>query len=164
VRTIEEEGALVFKRGAPIDELARRWLALREVAKQLEKAVREHVEETGEPIPLGDKKGTVWGPRPGTGWETIQSYERTIQLLEDYGMTREQRVEWFRFVGEHHFAGRVRKALDELRVPDGSQERENLVVPVTAFTFTSFRPDPKEGPAPGTTLDQLDRKIDDLML
>ena len=142
LRAAEAEGAeAIFRQDPP--EIARRRLGLAALASKYDRAAKAIVEESGDPIPLGD--GSVLGGKPALAWEAVMSYEDTMAELRRLGMTPEQEVEWFRFCGAQHFPGRVRSALYEL-CPEEAQgliESDTIVTPTTTERFEVWWPDGK---------------------
>lgn len=142
------------------EEAARAWLAAKAVAARLEKFVKKHVELHGS-IALGDPHGTVLGFHEIEGKETLVSYERTMELLREFGMSEAQFVEHFRFVAPNHFAARVKKVAMEVLGVD-RETLERLVIPVTKSEFTTFVPELRHV-AEAMSDEGIDTLIDDLL-
>ena len=144
--------------GLDLPTAARTMLGLEARAKVLRKRVRAAVEKTGDPVPLEDPHGTVLGFVPTQGWETVQSYEQTIDALRLYGLTDAQFVEHFRFVAPNHWPSRVRKVLkQELGADEGTID--SLVIPVTKSEFTTYVPERVLESARPATIEDLDRLL-----
>jgi len=157
-RAAAEQGASALA-GLDDSEAARLWLGAKALVTALDKHVRGAFDASDcTPIPLNDPHGTVLGFKPIAGVETLQSYERTMERLRQFGMSRVMEAENFRFVAAHHFAGRVRDVLKELRV--GEEIADELVTPVAKQRFTTFVPDPV---ARELTLEELEARFDRLM-
>lgn len=158
--------AAVVKSGGVPDgtpsEMARALGAVKSIVGDLDDMVRELVDgdELNAPIPLGDPLGTVLGYKPSQGWEVLLPYEETMQRLRELGMTKDLEIEHFRFVAANHYPSRVKKVLkDVLRVDPDTLEQ--LVIPISNMTFTTYRPEKKAAAATTfTDLDEVERALD----
>lgn len=147
----------------PLEQQVSVMLGLRAHLKAIESRLRVHVDVNG-PIPMFDPEQHVFGAKPVDGWRVTKTYEQALNDLEALGMTPEQRVEWFRFCAEHHFASRVKKALEELVGKKNARQwidAGEWLEPVAKPEFAMWLPPETEKPSEGAaTIADLDDLID----
>lgn len=150
----------------PLEQQVNVLLGLRTHVKALESRLRLHVDVHG-PIPMKDDEGHVFGGKPLDGWRVTKDYEQTLADLDALQMTPEQRVEWFRFCAKHHFAGRVKKALETLVGRQSAKqwiEAGEWLEPMTETEFSMWLPPETAAPSVGpATIEDLDDLIDRAM-
>lgn len=136
-----DQGSDVAADMAPAD-IARRWIALKAATGRMERKTRALVKDLGGPLPLGD--GSQLGHKPTVGYSPVLSYEATMAMLRDFGMTPELEAEWFRHCAKRYYPGRIRKAVNELLGREAREVLDNdvLVTPVTLEEFSVWTPDP----------------------
>jgi len=134
-----------------VEQQAARVVALSRHLQTLERSVRAYARSHG-PIPLG---GACIGYKPVEKLEPAVSYEETLAELRTIGMTPAQEIEWFRFVREADFPGRVRSALWELNPATAKGWMQELLSPYTGSKWGIFEPEPP-GAMPESAFDEED--------
>lgn len=140
-KTIEKaskQKATIIKR-LPPDEIARRAVALKALAKAYDQAARKLAANT--PIPLGN--GAVLGNRLVRGRDLTGSYTETLTELRSLGLTGADELELFR-PRASDVPGAVSEALYKLNPASAAQHLEQLLQETPTTRFEVFRADKAE--------------------